>query len=295
MNQKVFLNALSSLQHTSQFYFDLPHHHDHNPPMISSDIAKYLAQCGHQAPSADNSQPWHFVWDGTKLTVQYDAKRVQGKTFVAKSPATLLSLGATIENILEISKHYKISSDLIFDISKLSTTNASAEFTFDHNQLSEPVIPDAKHPLFNRHTNRFPYQKTVLPQDIVDHLSTFTENNAKITVCDQKPFIQNIAQLIKLASEIRFQTQEVHEWLGESLRFSKEDVKKADGLDIRTLDLPPGGSIFLKFISSWKRMQWFNKIGGYKLLAAIDSTPIKIAPAIISVIAPNTHQGSLDA
>jgi hypothetical protein len=107
--------------------------------------------------------------------------------------------------------------------------------------------------------------------------------------------IQEIALLIKTASEIRFQTKEVHEWLGESLRFTKEDVKKADGLDLRTLALPPGGAIFLKLISSWNRMKMLNRVGMYRLLAQIDAAPIKVAPAIVALIAPATPQGAVDA
>ena len=263
--------------------------------MISIDTIKLLVQSGLKAPSADNSQPWCFKWDGNSLSMIYDFARVQGQTFPANSPATLLSLGATIENITELSRYYGIEADLFCSIESLSTTCSGAKISFQSINSLESTMPPTTHPTFERHTNRFAYHRTALPQPAVNHTSIFTENCARLVIIDQKPAIHEIALLIKLASEIRFQTQEVHEWLGKCLRFTKEDVKKADGLDIRTLDLPPGGSVFLKFISSWKRMKQLNRMGIYKLLAQIDSAPIKVAPIIVAIIAPATPQGAIDA
>lgn len=263
--------------------------------MISIDTIKLLVQSGLQAPSADNSQPWCFKWDGNSLSVIYDIARVQGQTFPANSPATLLSLGATIENITELSRYYEIEADLFCPIENLSTTCSGAKISFQSVNSLKSTMPPIAHPTSERHTNRFAYHKTAIPQPAIDHTAILTENSARLVIIDQKPAIHEIALLIKIASEIRFQTQEVHEWLGKCLRFTKEDVKKADGLDVRTLDLPPGGSIFLKFISNWKRMKLLNRIGAYKLLAQIDSAPIKAAPAIVAIIAPGTPQGAVDA
>ncbi len=263
--------------------------------MISIDTIKLLVQSGLQAPSADNSQPWCLKWDGNSLSVIYDIARVQGQTFPANSPATLLSLGAIVENIIEISKHYKLTTNLTCPHNRLSTTYSGAKISIQSVNSHELIGHSTTHPTFERHTNRFAYHKTAVPPPVLNHTAAFTENSARLVIIDQKPVIHDIALLIKLASEVRFQTQEVHEWLGKCLRFTKEDVKKADGLDIRTLDLPPGGSSFLKFISNWKRMKLLNRIGAYKLLAQIDSAPIKAAPAIVAIIAPATAQGAIDA
>ena len=87
----------------------------------------------------------------------------------------------------------------------------------------------------------------------------------------------------------------MHEWLEISLRFTPEEVKTGDGLDIRTLGLPPGGGVFLRFMSNWKRMRQLNRVGAYKLLAAIDAAPIKKAPAVIAVTALKTPASALEA
>jgi len=263
--------------------------------MINSTIAKQIALCGHLAPSADNSQPWLFTWDGSQLSIKYDTPRVEGKTFPANSPATLLSLGATIENIILFSDSYRASVDHSINLQNLSPTQAKAIIDFQPTQQLTPSIFPNEDPTANRHTNRFPYHKTALPKSTENHLKKLSRSSARLLLINEKPTIHQVSKLVELASNIRFQTQEVHEWLGKSLRFSKDDVKKADGLDVRTLDLPPGGSIFLKFISSWNRMKVLNKIGTYRLLAKIDAAPIKTAPAILAIIAPATPQGAIDA
>lgn len=263
--------------------------------MVTIDLINILIQCGLKAPSADNSQPWHFEWNGTALSVQYDTARVAGRTFPANSPATLLSLGTVIENIIEISTYYNLSTEVSWNPETLSTTSCNVKFSFQCPNTPDLISPYVNHPVFKRHTNRFPYHKTTLPKPVIDSLSHLKESCARLHIFDSQKPIREIARFIKIASEIRFQTKEVHEWLGECLRFTKEDVKKADGLDIRTLDLPPGGSMFLKLISSWHRMKVLNRVGMYHLLAQIDAAPIKAAPAIVALIAPATPQGALDA
>ena len=263
--------------------------------MIHSIIAKQIALCGHKAPSADNSQPWHFSWDGSSLLIKYDTTRVENKTFPASSPATLLSLGTAIENISLVSNDYNIANDLSIDFQNLSATHVEAVIELKAtDQLTFLDLPNS-HPVINRHTNRFSFLKKPLPKTTKNHLRAINKDSARLLIIEEQNQVNQIGDLVKLASNIRFQTKEVHEWLGKSLRFSEEDVKKADGLDVRTLDLPPGGSAFLKFISSWNRMKLLNQIGAYRLLAKIDAAPIKAAPALLAIIAPSTPQGALHA
>lgn len=226
------------------------------------------------------------------LSIRYDTERVQKLTFPPKSPATLLSIGGVMENISQAAEFRGLSLDM----------------TSLHNTLDFPAsyvsigIPDAetndeqieKHPLFLRHTNRFSFTKKPIPGAAINALTRLTEGNARIAVFEQRSAIKKIASSIYKASKVRFQTQEVHEWLGKSLRFSEQAVQKADGLDVRTLDLPPGGKHFLRFISDWNHMKALNKLGIYHLLARIDSRPVSQAPAVISFIAPSDPKSALD-
>lgn len=250
---------------------------------MMQDIKVFLSQAAQHTPSPDNSQPWHLDWEGDILTVSYDTSRVADKTFVADSHAIFLTMGALLENVIQAAKALNVgltwSFPNKFDINQPIYFQATLDQT---NSLIASKIDDI--PLFKRHTNRLPFQNKSLPSDFVSQLKNLTESSAKILVFENKKDIQQIAKQIRSASEVRFQTQEIHEWLAKSFRF---DTKKADeygeGLDVATIDLPLGGKLFLRLISNWKRMNWLNKIGTYKTMAFIDSQPVSQAPAIIAI------------
>jgi len=256
-------------------------------------LVKQLVKSAHAAPSGDNTQPWHFDWDGHSLIIRYDTNRVRGKTFPQKSAATHIAIGSLIENIHQFSMGANISYDL--SLWPEHSEKLTAYAVISNIRANAHISENSKHPLFKRHTNRFPYKKDSVSESTIKLMTNSTEGDARIQVLNDKSLIKTAARLITNASEVRFQTQEVHEWLGRSFRFSAEDVRKSDGLDIKTLDLPLGGTLFLRFIRPWSRMQALNRIGAYKLLAAIDAAPIKAAPALVAFIAPQTPQGALDA
>ncbi len=262
-----------------------------------NSILHFLASSIHQSPSADNYQPWLIKWDEKTLTVTYDSGRVKDQTFPPENPATLLTIGATLENIKQAATAIGLELNLQIpqelDLSELIYYHADINTPHKEISLSKKSIP-----LFNRHTNRLAYKKSPLSPDIIKMLSDQEQGPARVVIFEHKNEIQEIAQVVKKASEIRFQTEEVHEWLGKSLRFSDEggsNGKTGDGLDTRTLDLPPGGQLFLHLIKSWSRMKLLNKIGAYKLLSIIDSAPIQQAPCLVAIIGPTKFQDILAA
>ena len=260
--------------------------------MIPEQILN-LAKCGHAAPSADNSQPWRFVWNGESLFISYDIERVQGLTFPPDNPAILLSIGGVIENISQITFSSEIPINLFTFPENSQLQHCYAQI--DVLDITNNIRLYGQHPLFQRHTNRFPYKKEKIATNILQTLTELSAGNSRIRVFSETDPIRAVAKLIRTASEVRFQTREVHDWLGKSLRFSEEAVKNADGLDVRTLDLPPGGNLFLRIISDWRRVKILNRIGTYKLLAAIDSGPINKAPAVVAIIGDVGKKGAVDA
>jgi len=259
---------------------------------MRKDLGLFLARCCRAAPSADNSQPCHVDWHGSKLLLRYDAERVSDYTFPAQSQATLLSVGAAIENISQCCEMDEADLEVSYFPDGV-TADVFAEVSFSGDNLLARA--DLKHPLFLRHTNRFAYKKTPIPRLLIDQVERFRVGNASIRVLEEKGLVASVASQVQAASEIRFQTREVHEWLGRSLRFTPEQVDSGDGLDVATLDLPPAGGVLLRFISDWARMRKLNRVGIYKMLAAIDAAPVKKAPAVLAITAPDTQAGALEA
>lgn len=245
------------------------------------EAVSYLAEAGAAAPSADNSQPWRLFW-GKTLDLWYRQPDGPQPYLGAHHPATLLALGAVIENLAQAA-------------AAISLPFADA---FGSGDGSEPILrlavsPDTEvplearaHPLFHRHTNRFPYRAEPLSAGLLKWPANEREPPARCLVLEQDDNIAAMAGLMRQASEVRFQTREIHEWLGRSLRLTPQEARRGDGLDVATLDLPPGGRQMLRFIREWKRMTLLNRLGAYKTFARMEAAAIAKAPALLAILAP---------
>ena len=261
---------------------------------INTPTIRKLMEIAHSAPSADNSQPWRLVWNGNHLSVGYDSERVAGKTFPPESPATLLSMGSVVEILMAVATDWGMDPQL--EINEALPSPAGNYASIHFNTIEDKLaLPQDIHPASLRHTNRLPYLKQCIPENLGPQLEPLSGAEARVILIKDPGTIRRIADIVQLASEVRFQTQEVHEWLGRSLRFSSRSAAKGDGMDVATLGLPPGGRLFLRLISKWSRMRILNKFGIYKIVAAIDSAPIKAAPGLVAVIAPADAIGTFNA
>ena len=250
-----------------------------------SRLPEKIAFCCSQSPSPDNTQPLHFTWDGEKLNVSYDLDRVQDRTFDATNQATLLTVGGAFETGCQILDSLGFQSDPDYSIQGSLDIYGSLGVPVDSGKQINP-----QHPVLQRHTNRFNYRKDDIPAEVLDKVAQYSEKDARLEIFkgDRK---KDLFNLVYRANKIRFQTREVHEWLGESLRFAPAP----DGLEVSTLNLPPGGSQFMKLISDWGRMSFLNKLGMFSLLSKIDSTPLKSSPAVIVFICGENSASVMDA
>lgn len=249
----------------------------------------YLGMAGCHAPSADNSQPWQIRWNGEVLEVVYDSPRASGTTFDRDDPATLLAMGAVIENINQAALAIGLS---------LNAESASGDCFFRVKLSSSTVSefdPGTDHPLFARHTNRLPYLVDPLPDDLIEWVSGQSEGHAHARIVTERQDIKRLADLVGAASALRFQNQEMHELLGRSLRFTPQEVSRGDGLDVSSFNLPPGGRLMLRILKGWRQMARFNRIGGYKLFARMETETFANASASIAIMAPTDREGGLAA
>ena len=233
------------------------------------EIAKRTIDLAVTAPSADNSQPWRFVNRGDHWEVVYHhagPKDLFGPT----GHATLLSTGALCYNLEQI----------------CGTNNTSSSIDTVGNWRLTFVPPDTiseatESALRQRHTNRHPFIGSIINSPIEQIAA---DNQIKLQFISEPAPIRKIAEAIRICSELRFKNEELHKWLFSSLRWSPSEAEIAgDGLDLRTLHLPPGGKGFMKFISSWPRMSILNLLGISKIMALIDSLPVRNAPALIVI------------
>ena len=249
-------------------------------PRRLPEAVTFLAEAARAAPSADNSQPWRFRW-GKTFDVYFRPATGEHELLPAEHPATQLALGAVIENLA----HAAVAIGLPFDAAAVKAAPAQpiAELTID---TAATVPHDARSlPLFGRHTNRFPFASSPLPASLLQWASGQREGSATCLVWEDRKHLRALSRLVRQASEARFQTQEIHEWLGRSLRFTSDEVARGDGLDVATLHLPPGGRQMLRATRDWKRMRLFNRFGAYKGFARAEAAAVSKAPALLAILA----------
>ena len=250
----------------------------------------YMLRCAKTAPSADNTQPWQFHQGRSGLLLSYAERRVAGTTFDSAAPATLLAIGALLENLCQGALGAE------FDVS-IERWPEGPKGPYAHVSVLNScptALLDAVPALFSRHTNRNAFHRRTAPRSVALQVQGAGQGLAR-TAWVEGANVADFADLVREASQVRFQTRDVHEWLAKSLRFTREEVSMGDGLDVATLALPPGGVALLRFLSPWRRMRALNRVGTYRLLAAIETAAIKAAPALVALVSPGPKDDLLDA
>lgn len=246
-----------------------------------------VLEAANHAPSADNSQPWQLNWDGNMLTVHF-RPHPGIDPFGPGGHATLLSIGALAENLAQALPE-QTETICVNDL-----TRGAPYFSIRVDQTPAPSI-HTEPALFKRHTNRYRFGSELPDADLLRGVLGLADSPTKlhevITHHDRGIF----ADLTQTCCKARFCNRELHDWLMGSLRFSDMEADKGDGLDIATLDLPPGGGWFMKMIRPWPRMALLNTVGMYHLMALAEALPLRQAPLIIAISGPDSPEGAFAA
>jgi hypothetical protein len=251
------------------------------------DWVAYLVRAGRQAPSADNSQPWRFVWDGKCLTVHLDP--IRGAAGLGLDhPANLMAIGAVIENLAQAVEALELPAEAL----KVGRGGSEPFATITWHHPVRLPAGEREVALFRRHTNRGAFQTVPLAPALAHRLAAMTEGPLRTVMVSENERKKRLVALLRSASEVRFQTEEIHRWLGASLRFTPEEVARGDGLDIATLLLPPGATGMLKLSLDWRRMTILNRFGAYKLFASLEAAMLQQSAALLVVAGPTQADGT---
>lgn len=236
--------------------------------------ATELIQLATTAPSADNSQPWRFIADSGSLLCSYQHRSSARDPFGPLGHGTLMASGALLENLCTI------QSEASTSIPEISINKSSWKITMPDIERWPEASVEKKRKLQGRHTNRHPFLG--LPTSGLPKISDFGSSRAVALTSIEAN--KEIAKALTQCSIARFNCQELHEWLFSSLRWTSAEIESGTGLDINTLDLPPGGRHFMHWITPWPRMKALNHFGIAKILAAADASLVHKAPGIIAFI-----------
>jgi nitroreductase len=232
------------------------------------------------APSPDNNQPWRFTLEDQAILVEHDRERALPSD--VDGMFDLTGIGAAIENISLKAQ----ASGLATDVASLMDPGDHPRFVpvarLTFHQTDAPPDPLVEQ-IEQRHTNRAPYAREPIAADIVEEIRAAAEAlpTCHWTWIDDRTTIAHLARLVGQADVMRFRRRPFHEELVRQLRFTLEEAETSrTGLDIRTLALPPGGSLLLKTMRSWRRTRCLDACGLGFVLSRITAGVVRSSGAI---------------
>jgi len=219
------------------------------------------------APSPDNNQPWRFVRRDDQLSIYLDPQRALPSD--VNGMFDLMGLGAAIENICIAARQAGYEPCVDYGnwpaASVRDALQPAATMTFTPGGDADPLFAH----LATRCTCRRLYSTQQVAEASLQKMTEAAQYLPEVQldwITDRRR-IRALARLVAASDRIRFEYEPFHNELFRQLRFSVEDAERTrDGLDIRTLELPPGAAGMLRHLQSWNRMKWVHRLGLGRLL-----------------------------
>lgn len=220
-----------------------------------------------RAPSAENTQPWRFRWDRESLVVHLDTTRTLASD--VDHMLGLTAIGACIENVVLAATRYGLKSDVeILRTNRIrsnSPENPIASIRFVEGAEQDPLAEF----IDSRCTCRRMDGRKVVASSLLAKLERSGEQFHDVAVhwVDQDR-LPEFATFVGIGNRMRFEHEPFHKEFYDNLRTTgAEAAQTRDGLDVATLQLPPGVTWILSALRTWPRTQWANLFGFSRTVA----------------------------
>jgi len=213
--------------------------------LTSHDI-ELLCEAGSMAPSGGNAQPWRVSIENNIFEIKLDSKRSNSFLDVRKF-ASFFAIGCFTENVSIAAEHLNLRYSIEFPEFK-SIQDTLVRFIFigrnDKNKNNLYAF------IRKRVSNRQLYDGTTLSDKEIKELQNSIGNIGKnflfktISEYEKKVLI---AKTLGIADRIRTLHDGLFYQMMSEFRWNEEENQKTkDGLDLKTLELPPNfDKIFL--------------------------------------------------
>jgi hypothetical protein len=175
-----------------------------------------------------------------------------------------MSVGAVIENMVIAASHVGRRADVRL-CESVQEDSASEPLPVAELQFLGETDPDPLNDyLATRCTNRKLYSKRSVDGPTLEYLAEELRSFSEVRLdwIIDRSRIKQFAKLVMKSDRYRFEYEPFHAEIFRQLRFTRQEVEQTrDGLDVRTLELPPGGASMISMLGTWKRMQWVNRLG----------------------------------
>ncbi len=257
--------------------------------MIPNDIIFKIVEAGIWAPSADNCQPWRFIWDGTTLQVIHDESRSKF-LYNVKNIASLVTFGAVIENIIIAAEHFGYKASIsYFPHGHQESIVANIRFDQQPQKIEEGLFPWIK----KRMVNRKFYSWERIDKKNKETLLKIVDNypGTHLHWTESKQDIKKLATIVATGDRILFEHPELHGALFRWIRWSKEEEEKTkDGMGLDVLELNPVQQHLFPILASWKRMRILNRFGLSWFASTQSYRLLRSAPAACLITTDGTDR-----
>jgi len=265
------------------------------------EMCKIVAAAA-RAPSGDNIQPWHFESqdDGQSLEVYMDAETQNGKIQAAARIASLVAIGATLENALVAARGYfgrEFKWQALDTKDQMGGSICVARLEVDDTTRTEPNEKMLES-IFERHTNRVLYDSLPLSDAELSECQNTQDDIAKeypnvsIQLFNSRQEIEEIGQLLASAMPLLFNIPSISGHVFSNIRFPKQnELPPPTGMPAATLADGLIQQKLLRFLSIPRVTNIAMKLGFAKFIGLGERRMAQSASAFISVSAnsSSTH------
>lgn len=257
--------------------------------VLSSTDLNFIVEKAGKAPSSGNDQPWEFVLENNLLFV-FHRKDRSFSFGDFKDIASIQSIGAAIEN-LRIAAEFKGFAIQHTFISEENEALLKVVINFQPLQTPNKTAGvEMMKAITLRHTNRKVEERKLLPKSSLQELSVWGESveNTDIKWLTNPKDLAELGVILSECDKIRVLNKWGHyDFFHREMRWTaQEAIEKGDGIDIRTLEVPPEMMGAIKMLQEEEVIETLRKVGGGDGFNEISRQAINAAGAVGLVIRP---------
>jgi hypothetical protein len=206
---------------------------------LPAEQLKYLVRYGVLAPSAHNTQPWHFTRNGDTLLLRADPSR----GLEAGDPTGRqlhLSLGAATATIESAARGFGYEAQVSYE----AGTDMVVRITLDES--ADPPQPELLDAILQRRNDRRPYTSDAQTPQLLDAISAVRQGSARVILFKTKEQVEKIAALVGRGSRIASRDRNFRQELARLIRGPA--TRHFDGMPGATFGWNPVQTVMIKLL-----------------------------------------------
>ena len=215
----------------------------------TNDFIEEVVSAATLAPSAGNSQPWRFAWDGHRLRVWLDRPRARA-SIDPECAGGWTALGAACENIAIASSHRGRTARFTWFPDR-ADRDLAATVTFPPAPRTSPTDCDRLFALIgSRCTDRTVGAARALssPQRRALEAAAST-HGASLHLVDDRSRLAHFARMVGASDRVRLLNAILHREFADELRWTERGEAAADGIDVASLGLDASATTALRLLT----------------------------------------------